>query len=767
MAKPGSITIAGPVPMSTPTLNGSMASDHALSTGETPCSSTHAISSASSSSTPRRASSTSHSEPSARGAAGQILHARRASEDRRRPKTVSGLCAGRSDRRERLPSETHPRGELLALLLSDDQLERRGAGARRRVRGGEARLLEQLDGPVRCRGRRRRRGRCAEPPSPRRAGPAAARNRPSTIQPPGRIARTAPAAHPRAPTRRGRTSGPTRSRRRRHRRGRRRLWLRSVMRSSSPACVTLARAALERRLPHVDADDRRLGPDAGGRDREQADTGADVEHRVERRRTPAARGDERRHHHRAAAPAVEDHRVGVRPAGRPRRVVEQVESRARDACGRVDATIICCGGASSSRSPSPAASRTPRSAAAISGGADCPDVLRGRVRRRAPASASSAVCQRLTNAPMISSNDIVAAPQSSRPRPTILPRRGRCAHPWNHGCVAGAKTGAVRARSRRATGRGRRGPRGQSSTSCCARCGARGPAAGSCILLVGEGGVGKTRLLGEAAVGGPPARARRAHRRARRSRRRSRSVSSPRRCGRGCAAPGARPRCRRSTADCGSSCRSGPAPARRAPELSAAQLRLLALEGIVQLVRDIAADERRRRRAARRPARRRRREHRSHPLPRDRRDRRRGCRRRAASGRGDAPRRARSHAAARRRARGHRARPRSTRAPLPTSSAALLDARTAASLSSPTSWRAPTASRCWSRKCSTRTCARARFRSAAAGTSWRGGTIGVPKTVRGHGRSAARTPHAARERDVLVAGAVVGDFEPVIACRGS
>jgi DNA-binding CsgD family transcriptional regulator/tetratricopeptide (TPR) repeat protein len=52
----------------------------------------------------------------------------------------------------------------------------------------------------------------------------------------------------------------------------------------------------------------------------------------------------------------------------------------------------------------------------------------------------------------------------------------------------------------------------------------------------------------------------------------------------------------------------------------------------------------------------------------------------------------------------------------------------------------------------------------ASETTWRGGTVGVPKTVRGMVEARLERLTGA-ERDVLVAGAVVGDFEPAVLTR--
>ena len=145
-------------------------------------------------------------------------------------------------------------------------------------------------------------------------------------------------------------------------------------------------------------------------------------------------------------------------------------------------------------------------------------------------------------------------------------------------------------------------------------------------FLVGEGGIGKTRLLGRGCRRGPPARARRSVRSRRRSRRLSRSACSPTRCARGCAV------IRRRTADAVRP-RPGDGAARvagrptAAPSSTAAQLRLLALEGVVAGRPRAGVEQRRCGPAARRPPRRRRREHRGRPLPRERHDRRRDHRR--------------------------------------------------------------------------------------------------------------------------------------------
>src|SRR5262249_12418457 len=49
-------------------------------------------------------------------------------------------------------------------------------------------------------------------------------------------------------------------------------------------------------------------------------------------------------------------------------------------------------------------------------------------------------------------------------------------------------------------------------------------------------------------------------------------------------------------------------------------------------------------------------------------------------------------------------------------------------------------------------------------TSWRCRTVGVPKTVRGMVEARLERLTGA-ERDVLIAGAVVGDFEPIVLTR--
>ena len=189
-------------------------------------------------------------------------------------------------------------------------------------------------------------------------------------------------------------------------------------------------------------------------------------------------------------------------------------------------------------------------------------------------------------------------------------------------------------------------------------------------------------------------------------------------------AASARDRTRRwapSTPGFGSCFPSGRRDAGPAPGLTDAQLRLLALEGVVRLVQEIAATQSRRGDRARRSARGGSRQSRGDPLPRGRGagD---GCpdRRRAASGEAE---RCPSTSCARLQRDGvadvFDLEPLGRRE-VDELLGALLDAEPPPSSS--TTWsRAPTAFRCSSRRCSTRISGRARCDVGERGARWRGG----------------------------------------------
>ena len=287
--------------------------------------------------------------------------------------------------------------------------------------------------------------------------------------------------------------------------------------------------------------------------------------------------------------------------------------------------------------------------------------------------------------------------------------------------------------------------------------GAGGPR-GACIFLVGEGGVGKTRLADRD-------RGRRRASSGSRCRRARAPITTPvafsliaealRSWLRGhpSAATEQPVRPRASAGAARSGIRNRPKPT----ELSAAQLRLLALEGIVHLVRDIAAtnggvvvllDD----------------VHAADPESLEAirylaaaRDRRLRPRRRAALGRGDAAPTssyARSITTASRKSSTWS---RSSARAVSELVAALLDADPPEALVADIVARTDGIP-LLSKRCSTRTCAPGSVEVGADGTVWRGGTTAVPKTIRGmvEARLDRLTPP---QRDVLVAGAVVGDFD--------
>ena len=109
------------------------------------------------------------------------------------------------------------------------------------------------------------------------------------------------------------------------------------------------------------------------------------------------------------------------------------------------------------------------------------------------------------------------------------------------------------------------------------------------MFLVGEGGVGKTRLLAEVAAEGRQLGLAVLAGRSPVTTPVAFSVVVRSACVRGCGRTRPTPRWRRSTPGCVSCFPEWPGATPSGPELSDAQLRLLALEGVVRLVHDIAA----------------------------------------------------------------------------------------------------------------------------------------------------------------------------------